>query len=166
LYRAENKKRLNVEVSMQTAQQHPKIFNLSDYMNDDLGAEPNGSSATIGPEGGVVTVTNPRSPIFGTSLRIPPGALDDEVRITIEEGEHSCDFGLSPTIKLLPDGLQFKRATTLTVFLNELAVESDDFDESVPELYHYNESNDQWACNSAIYLEQMGDAVMCELHHF
>jgi hypothetical protein len=150
---------------MQTVRQQPKVFNLSDYQNDRLDAKPNGASTLIGPEGGVVTVSDPLSPIFGTSLRIPAGALDQPVEITIQEGDHACAFGLSPSIKLLPDGLQFKRATTLTVYLNDSNVETDEFDESVPGIYQYDESGDQWAQYNATSLEQMGDAVLCELHH-
>jgi hypothetical protein len=150
---------------MQTTEQHSKVFKLSDYVKDDLGAGTSGSSSLVGPEGGMVAVTDPLSPIFGTSLRIPPGALDREVRITITEGNHSCEFGLSPSIKLMPNGLNFKRATTLTVYLNNSNVESEDLDWDTPGFYRYDDSNEQWTHNSATNLEQMGNAVLCELHH-
>jgi hypothetical protein len=150
---------------MQIAQEHSGVFSLSEYMNDNPDAGTNGSSALIGPEGGVVAVADPLSPIFGTFLRVPPGALDAPARITIRKGDHSCDFGLSPSIKLLPDGLQFKRPATLTVYLNNSEAMDEDFDKSIPGFYHYDESNHRWARNSTTNLEQMGDAVMCELHH-
>lgn len=150
---------------MQIAEQHSGVFKLADYVDDNLDTKSNGSSAHIGPEGGMVTVTDPLSPIFGSSLRVPAGALDRKVKITIQEGEHSCDFGLSPSIKLLPDGLHFKHAATLTVHLNDSKVERDGYDCDVPGFYHYDHRNDTWAHNSTTNLEQMGNAVMCELHH-
>lgn len=150
---------------MQIAQKHSGVFDLSEYTIDNLDARTEGSSALIGPEGGMVTVADPVSPIFGATLKVPTGALDTPVEITIQEGDHSCAFGLSPSIKLLPDGLQFKRAATLTVYLKNSEVLNDDFDKSMPGFYHYDESNDRWTHNSAANLEQLGNAVICELHH-
>lgn len=149
---------------MHLAEQHVRVFKLSDYTKDDPKAG-SCASALIGPEGGVVTVTDPASPIFGTSLRIPAGALDAPARITIQEGDHSCDFGLGPSIKLLPDGLHFKKATTLTVYLNDSKVEDDKFDSDFPTFYQYDECSNQWAHNDGASLEKMGNAVLCELHH-
>jgi hypothetical protein len=150
---------------MQIAEQQSRLINLSNYINDAPDATSNNASALIGPEGGMVTVTDPASPIFGTALRVPAGALDTPVKITIQEGDHPCAFGLAPSIKLLPDGLHFKRATTLTVYLNSSEVQSDLSEKNAPAFFHYDESNDQWAQDSNTNLEQLGDAVLCELHH-
>ncbi len=150
---------------MQLAKQHVDFFKLSDFMEPGRDISTNGASAVIGPKGGVVTVTDPASPIYGTSLRIPAGALDTPVRITIREGDHSCAFGLGPSINLSPGGLHFKRAATLTVYLCDTGAIEDDFAGSVPAFYHYDESSDQWTHNSAASLERLGDAVLCELHH-
>ena len=150
---------------MQLAEQHIGFFELSDFMNSGLETETKSASAMIGPEGGMVTVTDPASPIYGTSLRIPAGALDTPVRIAIREGDHSCAFGLGPTINLSPGGLHFKRAATLTVYLNDTGSAEDDFESSVPSFFHYDESCDQWTHNSAARLQRLGDAVLCELHH-
>lgn len=150
---------------MQLAEQHVGFFKLSDFMNTGLDTKTNGASATIGPEGGVVTVTDPASPIYGTSLRIPAGALDTPVQITIREGNHSCAFGLGPSVNLSPGGIHFKRAATLTVYLDDAEAAENDCESKVPAFYHYDESSDQWTHNSAARLERLGDAVLCELHH-
>ena len=150
---------------MQSAEQHIGFYNLSDFMNAGPDLKTSSASAVIGPEGGMVTVADPASPVYGTTLKIPAGALDEPVRITIREGIHSCDFGLGPTINLSPGGLRFKRAAILTVYLNETGTDIDDFEEDVPAFYHYDESNDQWTHSRSARLERMGDAVMCELHH-
>jgi hypothetical protein len=150
---------------MQLAEQHVGCYKLPDFMNAGLDEEANGASAVIGPKGGVVTVTDPTSPIYGTSLRIPAGALDAPVRITIREGLRSCDFGLGPSINLSPGGLHFKCAAILTVYLDDTGTETDDFEGSIPAFYHYDESSARWAHNSNARLEKLGDAVLCELHH-
>lgn len=150
---------------MQLAEQHVDYFKLPDFMNTGREIKTNGASAVIGPKGGVVMVTDPASLIYGTSLRIPAGALDTPVRITIREGAHSCAFGLGPSIELFPCGLEFKRAATLTVYLNDSEPESGEFESCTPAFYHYDESSDQWIYNSAARLERMGEAVLCELHH-
>ena len=41
------------------------------------------ASATIGPAGGIVEVTNPLSPLYGAKVEIPAGALGQEATITI-----------------------------------------------------------------------------------
>lgn len=41
------------------------------------------AQAIIGPEGGVVEVTDPESPIYGTKVEIPQSALKEDTRITI-----------------------------------------------------------------------------------
>ncbi len=150
---------------MQLAEQQVGCYNLSDFMSAGLDTKINGSSAVIGPEGGMVIVADPASPVYGTSLRIPAGALDAPVQITIREGIHSCDFGLGPSINLSPGGLYFKLPATLTVYLNDTGMETDEFEGSIPAFYHYDDSNDQWAHNSTTRIERMGDAVLCELHH-
>lgn len=150
---------------MQLAEQQVDLFKLSDFMNAEPKTEKKGVSATIGPEGGVVTVIDPASPIFGTSLRIPAGALDVPVQITIREGDHSCAFGLGPSIDLSPGGLQFKRAATLAIYLENDGAEDDDFNSTVPACYRYDTTSDQWTHNGAARLRRLGDTVLCELHH-
>jgi hypothetical protein len=150
---------------MQLAEQNIGFYKLSDFMNAGLDEEANGASAVIGPKGGVVTVTDPASPIYGTSLRIPAGALDAPVRITIREGSHSCTFGLGPSINLSPGGLHFKRAAILTVCLDDTGTETDDFERNIPSVYHYDESSARWDHNSNARLERLGDTVLCELNH-
>lgn len=150
---------------MQIAEQHVGLFNLSEFMNAGLDIKANGAGAIIGSEGGVVMVTDPDSPLHGTSLTVPPGALDTPVRITIQEGGHNCAFGLGPSLRLLPCGLHFKHAATLTVHLNKTMAETDDFDTTSPACYRYDESSNRWIHNSTTRLERLGNTVLCELRH-
>jgi hypothetical protein len=122
------------------------------------------ASAIIGPEGGTVSVTDSASPICGTELTVPAGALDTFVKITIEEGDHGCDFGLSPSIRLLPDGLRFKRFATLKVCVpGQYPMTLDDYDKTDPAVYCYDETTDRWAHNPAAGLARQGNVILCEL---
>lgn len=150
---------------MQSAEQRVGLYNLTDFMKTRPEPGTIGASAIIGPEGGVVAVTDPASPVYGTSLRIPAGALETPVTISIRGAKHSCTFGMGPAIELFPGGLHFKRSATLTIYLNESGEDEDDFEGDVPACYHYDESRDRWTHNSSIRLERLGNAVLCELHH-
>jgi hypothetical protein len=150
---------------MQLAKKHIDYVEFSDFTNDVLHDPEDCVSTLIGPEGGIITVTDPASPIYGTSLKVPAGALETPVVITIRQGKHSCAFGLTPSLKLLPCGLHFKRPAILTVQLKENIPNTDNYNEKVPVFYHYDELNGQWTHNSATRIEMLGDTVLCELCH-
>ncbi len=150
---------------MQFVEQNFGLYNLSDFLNTDLDVRDRHAAAIIGPEGGLVAVTDPASPIFGTSLTVPKGALDAPVKISIMMGDHSCDFGMGPSLKLLPNGLVFKRPATLAVHLHDNMTEEADFEETMPAFYQYDESIDQWTRNDTARLVQLDSALLCKLNH-
>jgi len=150
---------------MHLAEQHADVFKISDFLESYLETEKTGVSGTIGPEGGIVTVTDPASPIYGTSLKVPKGALDTPVRISIVAGEHSCDFGLMPSLKLLPDGLHFKRPAVLTIHLKDTVREDDHLEEMLPAVYHYDDTVNDWTLDASARLERFGESVLYELNH-
>ena len=68
-----------------------------------------GAEAWIGPEGGVVEVTDPDSPIYGAALNIPEGALETEILVELDIAEESDvpslpdDLsGIGPVVEVLP----------------------------------------------------------------
>lgn len=148
---------------MQSAMQHADVFKISDFVKSYLETEKSGGSEVIGPEGGIVTVTNPASPIYGTTLKVPAGALETPVRISIAAGEHACDFGLSSSLKLLPDGLRFNHPAILTIHLKNSVETEYDFEKLTPACYHYDSTTGDWTLNSTARLERFGDTVLCEL---
>lgn len=151
---------------MQPASQYDSAIGRPFFWNTVTDAKDDGASAVIGPEGGTVTVADPRSNLFGTSLMIPAGALDTPVRISISKGEHSCDFGLAPSIKLFPAGLQFRQSATLKICLDgQRDMAFDDVKTVEPAVYHYDESSGEWTHDSAARLERHGNTVLCDLHH-
>lgn len=130
-----------------------------DFPNDE-------ASAVIGPEGGTVAVTNPASPLYGSSLQVPAGALNTTVRVSLQQGTHACAFGLGPSIELLPCGLQFNRPATLTMRIGgSCAGGPFDFETPAPAVYHYDETIEQWTCDEAAVPERQGNIVRCDLHH-
>jgi hypothetical protein len=151
---------------MQLAEQYATLNELSNPADIGLAVYDYSATSVIGPEGGVVRVTDPQSTIFGTCLKVPPGALDIPVRISIIAGDHTCSFGFSPSIKLLPSGLRFKRFATLKVCLNDICITTlNDLKTVEPALFHYDETTDQWAHNDAVRLDLQGNAVLCDLLH-
>ena len=83
------------------------------------------AEATIGPEGGEVEVTDPSNPLYGTSLIIPDGVLENNTIITIRitdnseipledyfEGSNAYEIA-GQIIELGPSGLSFSKSVTL-----------------------------------------------------
>lgn len=148
---------------MLSVEQFAHKIERADFIEFNMDEEEFSASAVIGPEGGMVAVIDPASPIYGTSLKIPAGALDSPVRISIREGSHSCAFGMGPSINLVPAGLNFKRFATLTVQIDTACTIDDN--KAVPAVYQYDETINQWAHNSATRLERQDDTVLCDLLH-
>jgi hypothetical protein len=48
-------------------------------------------AAFVGPDGGVVEVTDPESELYGVKVTVPPAAMDESEIITISESEYSQD---------------------------------------------------------------------------
>jgi hypothetical protein len=79
----------------------------------------------LGPEGGVIAVEDPTSPLQGTQLYIPPGALDRPNLVAIKLGSHqSLGFDhlsnagfspVTPVVELSPSGAAFLQPVILTL---------------------------------------------------
>jgi len=154
------------KIHMKPAEEYAALNEKPNH--DNIGLSTDGYSATsvIGPEGGVLRVTDTQSTIFGTCLRVPAGAIDTPVRISIIAGDHACSFGLAPSINLLPSGLRFKRSATLKVCLsNPCVIGQNDLKTAEPALFHYDETTDQWAYDDAVRMDWQGGVVRCDLLH-
>ena len=78
------------------------------------------ASKTIGPEGGVIIVTDATSPIYNTTLYIPAGALSANVTISIRYEQTVRTFSdyidkQGSEVILLPSGLVFNDFVYLTM---------------------------------------------------
>ena len=84
------------------------------------------AEAVIGPDGGVVEVTDPESPIFGTKLVIPEGVVDEDIVISLSEGIDGDDSELiGIPISCKPDGYLFNQEVALTIPLGGPLPEDD-----------------------------------------
>ena len=120
------------------------------------------AAALIGPLGGLVEVSDPESPIFGTSIEIPDGALDTHELIRIEEGSHACAFGLAPSVKFFPEGLQFNRPVEVRMcFKPNLSAPSDIH----AAFYVYDESKGDWAIEDDALAAVETGIAKCLIRH-
>jgi len=126
------------------------------------GVAGNVTAALIGPEGGTVRVTDPGSILFGTTLRIPAGALESHALIQIEQGEHRCSFGLGPSVKITPEGLSFKRPAEIDMRITRQAVMAED---EQPSFYVYDGSNTEWVAKDAHALDPESGVFRCSIWH-
>ncbi|RKY44130.1 MAG: hypothetical protein DRP81_05995 [Candidatus Omnitrophota bacterium] len=77
-------------------------------------------SNVIGPEGGVIEVTDPASPLYGIKVEIPAGALEQETAITIGQAIAAPSLPpeltpLSPVVTFQPEGLYFNLPVKITI---------------------------------------------------
>ncbi|MEM9066968.1 MAG: hypothetical protein AAGE52_00640 [Myxococcota bacterium] len=67
-------------------------------------------------QGGVASITNPNSPLYGASVIVPPGALSEPTTIRLREGrlpDTSSRAGVGAVLELLPDGTEFLEPVTV-----------------------------------------------------
>jgi uncharacterized protein YfaP (DUF2135 family) len=90
-----------------------------------IGTDSYGTSKTIGETGDTIEVTNSNSPLYGVTVEFPPGALPEDVVITLasNNGTLTPDSGTfaGKAISLdVPDVDEFEQPVTITVpFYNE-----------------------------------------------
>ncbi len=131
------------------------------------GAPAPGTAALIGPAGGTLAIVDPSSPIHGTILTVPPGALTAPVRIVMREGKHSGTFGMGPSIELLPHGLSFRIPVVLTIARRLLYPESESMNGHLePAFYKYDETTLDWVPCQRARPADRDTTLSCELLQF
>lgn len=78
------------------------------------------AASFISPEGGVVEVTDPESPIYGVKIEFPAGAIDENIVLTMTEKPSENDLPEEATsagkvIDFGPDGMFFNSEITITM---------------------------------------------------
>lgn len=106
---------------------------------------PEEASATIGPVGGTVEVTNSSSSLYGVKVDVPAGALskDTNIGISIKKCEHSLPADLrkvSPMITLTPEGTSFNIPVTISIPFDSKNVT----DVSMLGVYTYDQETSPW----------------------
>jgi hypothetical protein len=122
----------------------------------------NVAAALIGPEGGTVRVTDQGSLLFGTTLRVPAGALETLTLIQIEQGEHHCPFGLGPSVKITPEGLTFKRPAEIDMRIPRESVLAEDVQ---PSFFVYDGSDAEWITKEGHVSDPERGVFRCSIWH-
>ncbi len=117
---------------------------------------------TIGPEGGVIEVTDPESPIFGTKLTFPGGCLDHDTMFTVTYDAllDSDDLLARPVIVDHPD-IQLNKDVILTLPLREVPTE-----ETSLILVMFDDELNTFAPTEVVVVAAAGDTLVhCPLSH-
>ena len=78
------------------------------------------AAAFIGPEGGVVEVTDTDTPIFGAAVHAGPNTIPELLLLTITEGETASPLPIDmepagPCVNLGPEGIEFRVPVIVTI---------------------------------------------------
>lgn len=129
------------------------------------------AAAVIGPEGGVVEVTDINSPIFGTKIEIPGNALSRDETISIQHIDAPAfgktDYGIGSALNLKPDGLVFQVPVLLTVPYDDNDVENNQIvDEKSLTLFSFDETTRLWLRVSSSEINDDANVLLALLNHF
>lgn len=128
---------------------------------------PDGVNVRVEVTGGEVRVDHPESRLFGTALRIPPGALayPAEIQITgCDDFASAPEVAAGPCVRLLPSGLVFNKPATLTMPYSPAAVPATAdltvkhvFDTAVSTIPQHSLEINEVAKAVAVQIDNMGD---------
>ncbi len=140
------------------------LFNDTDDDTGELNEGGTTASRTIGPEGGIIETGN------GAKLDVPPGALTEEVTITLSSFTNNsvlpdawCPIpGMGGAVRLEPAGLEFAKPATLTVPMDAEWAPGD----QIP-LFFFNSSSKMWdQTNDNVVINEGGHSFSSEISHF
>jgi len=129
----------------------------------------------IGPQGGVVEVIDPESPIYGVKAEFPPGALTEEKTITISPVKIPADlpseyFAVGKCINFGPDGITFD--TPIDIFFpyndkdNDGIIDGTAITEISVDVMLFNELAGQWEHVEVINRDLDQNSVKVRTNHF
>ena len=132
------------------------------------------AEGTIGPEGGVVEVTDPNSPIYGASIEIPNGALDEQVMFTIntatKEAPAPGDFNVGNYINFEADGATFNNPVRCAIPYpdsdNDGIVDNTNIRETDLSVYTYSNNSKAWIKVPVINKDLYDNLIFFETDHF
>ena len=132
------------------------------------------AAATIGPEGGVVEVTDPESPVYGAKVEIPEGALGEDKTLSLSAVDMPSDLpGASiptgPCIDFGPDDTLFLAPVFL--FLpyrdedNDGLIDGTTLPEDQVVVNSFNETLGEWEAVEVISRDPISNVVEALVHH-
>ena len=120
----------------------------------------------------VVEVDNPESPVYGTRLVVPPGALSYNETIYIGEATSvpSMSEEMMPLGKVIdfgPSGTVFNVPVTIKIpYTNEDLEKAGGITPQELKVYTYDEASQQWESIPIDEVDEMAKLLICEVDHF
>jgi YVTN family beta-propeller protein len=129
---------------------------------------------TIGPEGGVVEVTDPDSPAYGAKIVVPDGALNEEVTFTITTATKKApapeDFSSGYYINFEADGTFFNHSIECAIPYidsdNDGMVDGTNSLETELSVYTYVSNSKSWNRVPVISQDLANNLLFIETDHF
>ena len=132
------------------------------------------AAATIGPEGGVIEVTDPGSSIYGTKILIPSGALSEQGIFTITNATKETpvpeDFSAGYFINFEPDGMVFNGPVECAIPYmdsdNDGIVDGTTIIETDLSVYTYSNNSKTWRKVPVTNQDPFNNVLFIETNHF
>ncbi len=142
----------------------------------DTAQEPE-AEAVIGPDGGVLEVTDPESSIYGTRIEIPPDALTDEITISVSETtfdlsvSDKCEFAsFTPAILIEPDNILLSKNCTITLPYSDLDddgfIDGTDFSERFLSVYFALSGSEEAHLANDYVVDTNANVIHVSTNHF
>jgi hypothetical protein len=102
------------------------------------------ASAIIGPAGGAIEITDPSSPLYGTTVEIPEDALERDIRVAIISAPQNAPFpealmSAGNGIEVVAESTVFSYAVSITVPYSDRGINEDTIG-----VYRYDASDGSW----------------------
>lgn len=153
-----------------------KGWNDDDSSDDDSSDDFDPVSAVIGPDGGIIEVTDPYSPIYGLKIEVPSGALTEEREISatvVDEPKNEVPYSsaLFPQVDFGPDGAVFEKPIRITYLitpemLQNLGVSSVDELKDFLNVYYWDEVSQVWNLLNIVDIDLLNNTITFETNHF
>lgn len=135
------------------------------------------ASATIGANGGTVVVLDPNSPVYGTKIVIPPGALNKDTIITVSLPSAEPQMPLPGSlvsagldISFQPNNLHFIRPIVITIPYDDADADGLIDGTNLPEngvyALTFNEDSGQWLYALKISQDKADKTINLITDHF
>ena len=133
------------------------------------------SRSSIGSAGGVLSVADKDSSLYGVSITIPAGALSDAKEISIDLPQvlpelPSNYLAASSPVDFGPDGAIFNEPVEIRLPYNDMdndgAIDGSDQSESNIQVIYYNESEKKWETLAISGMDTLNNTVTVAASHF
>jgi hypothetical protein len=124
------------------------------------------ASASIGPEGGIVEVSNSSSSLYGVKVEIPKGALEETKTINISVGPDDLPapqgmVKASKSVLLEPESLVFNAPVTISIPYHEEKI-----DEQTALIYRYDPNKLSWEITQLKEIDTVSNLISTYAYTF